>query len=117
MGVVMGVFLGGVGTSGRAVADGFAAGAEQESSDAAADVDAATRCKALPSFLNLVIKFCKCNWAEGRVMCANAASISSASAKRSWERESTTSSVVVVAGVSSSITSEISTMVDLVGWY
>jgi len=72
IGVVTGVFLGGVGTSTGAAA-GFATAGDgaAESDDptvVAALVDAATRCKALPSFLNFVIKFCKCNWAEGRVM-------------------------------------------------
>lgn len=51
-------------------------------------LDAATRCKALPSLRSLVIKFPRCNWADGRVMCCNAASISSASRRRSWDRES-----------------------------
>ena len=72
IGVVTGVFLGGVGTSTGAAA-GFATSggdgaAESDDTAVAALVDAATRCKALPSFLNFVIKFCKCNWAEGRVM-------------------------------------------------
>ncbi len=42
--------------------------AAEAEAEAALVVDAATRCKALPSFLNFVIKFCKCICAEGRVM-------------------------------------------------
>ena len=92
IGVVTGDFLGTTGsladcTAACLVGAGDGAAAAAESSDpAAADaavVDAATRCKALPSFLNLVIKFCKCNCAEGRVMFFRTASISSASKRRS----------------------------------
>ncbi len=78
MGCVTGDFLGVglVGTTSSSVVAGgaarFAGGAADDddsaSALAAADVDAATRCKALPSFLNFVIKFCKCICAEGRVM-------------------------------------------------
>ena len=66
-------------SSDPAVAAAVAVAEEAE----AALVEAATRCKALPSFLNLVIKFCKCNCAEGRVMFFRTASISSASKRRS----------------------------------
>ena len=81
MGLVTGDFLGTTGSLAGAGAclvvvvgagdDGAAAAESSDPAVAVADaalVDAATRCKALPSFLNLVIKFCKCNCAEGRVM-------------------------------------------------
>jgi len=60
-------------------------------------LDAATRCKAFPSLRSLVMRFSRCKRADGRVMEDNAASISSASRRRSWDRES--AALVVVAAV------------------
>ena len=91
IGLVTGVCLGGVGgasTFCTFVLGSSLLGASVVLSDAAVaveeDWDAATRCNALPSLRSLVIKFSRCNFAEGRVMLDSSNdSISSASESRS----------------------------------
>ena len=91
IGLVTGVCLGGVGGGASTFCTfvlGSSLGASvvlsAEAVAAVEDWDAATRCNALPSLRSLVIKFSRCNFAEGRVMLDSSNdSISSASESRS----------------------------------
>ena len=86
MGAVAGVRLGGAGGETVAGVVGEVSASIPESPEA--DREAATRCNAFPSLRSLVIRFSRWRRADGRVMCSNAASISAASSRRSWERAS-----------------------------
>jgi len=99
IGLVTGVCLGGVG--GASTFCTFVLGSSLVASvvlsaAVAEDWEAATRCNALPSLRNLVIKFSRCNFAEGRVMATSNDSISSASESRSVARSS--AAVLFVGG-------------------